>query len=150
MREKLSGLLRSHSSNHEIALGLAVGMFVSFFPIYGPQMLACLVIVLIFRRLNRIAVFIGVQFSWLYPLVVYCDYQVGRLIMPGEHPPISMSDFQGEGFAHVVALVKRLFPLLLAGSLVAGAIAAVLTYGVAMALLAKYRTQSTESTNIHR
>jgi uncharacterized protein (TIGR03546 family) len=141
MREKLSRLLRSDSSNREIALGLAVGMFVSFFPIYGPQMLACLAIVLIFRRLNRIAVFLGVQFSWLYPLVVYCDYQVGRLIMPGEHPAFRMADFQGKGFAHVVSLVRQLFPLLLAGSLVAGALAAVLTYAIAAALLMRYRKQ---------
>jgi len=140
MREKLSDLLRSHSSNHEIALGLAVGVSVSFFPIYGPQMLACLVIVLIFRRLNRIAVFLGVQFSWLYPLVVYVDYQVGRLIVPGEHPAIRLSDFQGEGLARVVSLVKQLFPLLLVGSLVAGAAAAVLTYLIATAFLKKYRT----------
>ncbi|MEJ2745203.1 MAG: DUF2062 domain-containing protein [bacterium] len=139
IRERLSGLLRGNSSNHEIALGLAVGVFVSFFPIYGPQMLACLAIVVIFRRLNKIAVFLGVQFSWLYPLVVYCDYQVGRLIMPGEHPAFQMSDFREKGFSHLLSLVKQLFPLLLAGSLVSGAVAALLTYAIAMGLLRKYR-----------
>ena len=132
-------MLRSHSSNREIALGLAVGMFVSFFPIYGPQMLACLAIVFIFRRLNKIAVFLGVQFSWLYPLVVYCDYQVGRLIMPGEHPAFLMSDFREKGFSHLVSMVKQLFPLLLAGGVVPGAPAALLTYAIALALLKKYR-----------
>lgn len=139
IREKLSGLLRSNSSNRGIALGLAVGVFVSFFPIYGPQMLVCLAIVFIFRRLNKIAVFLGVQFSWLYPLVVYCDYQVGRLIMPGEHPAFLMSDFREKGFSHLVEMVKQLFPLLLAGSLAAGAAAALLTYAIAMGLLKRYR-----------
>ena len=132
-------MLRSHSSNREIALGLAVGMFVSFFPIYGPQMLACLAIVFIFRRLNKIAVFLGVQFSWLYPLVVYCDYQVGRLIMPGEHPAFLMSDFREKGFSHRGSMFKQLFPRLLAGGLGAGAAAALLTYAIALALLKKYR-----------
>lgn len=131
--------MRGRSSNREIALGLSVGVFVSFFPIYGPQMLACLAIVFIFRRLNKIAVFIGVQFSWLYPLVVYCDYQMGRLIMPGEHPVFQMSDFRGKGFSYLVSLVRQLFPLLLVGSLVAGSVAALLTYAIAMWLLGKYR-----------
>lgn len=142
IRDKLSGLLRGNSSNREIALGLAVGVFVSFFPIYGPQMLACLAIVFVFRGLNKIAVFLGVQFSWLYPIVVYCDYQVGRLIMPGEHPAFLMSDFREKGFSHLVSMVKQLFPLLLAGSLVAGAAAGLLTYAIAMALLARYRRQA--------
>ncbi len=142
IREKLRSAFRSNSSNREIALGLAVGVFVSFFPIYGPQMVACLAIVMVFKRLNRVAVFLGVQLSWLYPLVVYCDYQVGRLIVPGEHPVFRMVDFREKGLAHAVSLVKQLFPLLLAGSLVAGVLAAALTYAITMALLSKYRNRS--------
>jgi uncharacterized protein (DUF2062 family) len=143
LREKLRGLLQAGSSNHEIALGLAVGVGISFFPIYGPQMLACLALVVVFRKLNKLAVFLGVQLSWLYPLVVYADYQVGRLLVPGERRAISLAEIREKGFPYLVSLVKELFPVLLAGFVVAGAAAAVVTYLVTRALLAKYRTWAT-------
>lgn len=141
VRERLRGLLLSGSSNHEIALGLAVGVAVSFFPIYGPQMLACAAIIAVFRGLNKLAVFVGVQFSWLYPLVVYLDYFFGRLLVPGDHPAISIAEIREKGFAHLVALVKELFPMLLAGSVAAGALGAAVTYAVARLLLGKYRKE---------
>lgn len=141
MREKLRGLLSAHSSNHEIALGFAVGVLVSFFPVYGPQLLICLLLVVIFKRLNRVAVFIGVQLSWLYPFMLYLDYRVGRLFMRGNRPQLRFADFSGKGIAQLWEIFKELLPVICVGSAVAGAVAAALTYALTMALLARYRNK---------
>jgi uncharacterized protein (DUF2062 family) len=146
LREKCASLLSAHSSNHEIALGLAVGVCVSFFPVYGPQIPACLLLVLIFKNLNKVAVLLGVQFSWLYPVVVYLDYQAGRLVWPWSHaalslPPLSEIRERGFGFlcAHLATMVKELLPMMLAGSVLAGAAAGALTYFIALLLLGMFR-----------
>jgi len=136
MLKKLGSVLKSHSSNHEIALALAVGVLVSFFPIYGPQMLICLLLVLVFKRLNKVAVFVGVQLSWIYPFMLYLDYQVGRLFVRGARPELRMADFCGKGIAQLWEMFKELFPVICVGSVVAGIAAALLTYGIAIALLA--------------
>ncbi|MDD5557743.1 MAG: DUF2062 domain-containing protein [bacterium] len=141
LRQRLRRLLQAGSSNHEIALGLAVGVCVSFFPVYGPQLLACAAIVAVFRNLNRAAVFLGVQFSWLYPLVLYIDYRVGRLLLPGDYPALGLGELREGGLPHLARLVRELFPMLLLGSVVAGAAAALATYAVARALLALLRKE---------
>lgn len=149
LRGKCAALLSAHSSNHEIALGLAVGVCVSFFPVYGPQIPACLALVLIFRNLNKVAVLLGVQFSWLYPAVVWLDYQAGRLVMPGNHPALSlppMAEIREHGFgflcARLATMVKELFPMMLAGSVLAGTAAGALTYLVALLLLGRFRKKT--------
>ena len=146
LREKCAALLSVHSSNHEIALGLAVGVCVSFFPVYGPQIPACLALVLVFRNLNKVAVLLGVQFSWLYPAVVYLDYRAGRLVWPWSHatlslPPLAEIRARGFGFlcASLATTVKELLPMMLAGSVLAGAAAGALTYFVALPLLGLFR-----------
>lgn len=139
MLKKLGSVLKSHSSNHEIALALAIGVLVGFFPIYGPQMLLCLLIVLVFKRLNKVAIFVGVQISWIYPFMLYLDYQVGRLFVPGAHPQLRMADFRGKGIAQLWELFKELFPTICVGSVVAGMAAAAFTYTITIALLQKYR-----------
>ncbi|MEI6633918.1 MAG: DUF2062 domain-containing protein [Chlamydiota bacterium] len=146
LRGKCAALLNAHSSNHEIALGLAVGVCVSFFPVYGPQIPACLALVLVFRNLNKVAVLLGVQFSWLYPVVVYLDYRAGRLLIPGDYssvslPPLAEIRARGIGFlcARLATMVKELFPMMLAGSVLAGAAAGMLTYLLARWLLGAFR-----------
>jgi len=146
LREKCASLLSANSSNHEIALGLAVGVCVSFFPVYGPQIPACLALVLIFKNLNKVAVLLGVQFSWLYPVVVWLDYQAGRLVWPGPHAALSlpsMAEIRARGFGflctRLATMVKELLPMMLAGSVLAGAAAGALTYFIALLLLGKFR-----------
>lgn len=145
-RHRCAALLSAHTSNHEIALGLAVGVAVSFFPVYGPQIPACLLLVLIFRRLNKVAVLLGVQFSWLYPVVVWLDYQAGRMVWPGPHAALAlppMAEIREKGFGHLCAqiakMVKELFPMMLAGSIVAGVAAGAVTYLLAVTLLGIFR-----------
>ena len=139
LREKLSSLLQTGASNRSIAFGIALGVFVSFSPLYGLQMIICLLLVLAFKRLNRVAVFLGVQLSWLYPPMLYLDYLVGRYMVPGRHLSLSMADFKQGGFAQIWELLKGLFPVLLAGSLVVGAIAGVLAYFFTMMILKRRR-----------
>ncbi|MCX6356912.1 MAG: DUF2062 domain-containing protein [Candidatus Aureabacteria bacterium] len=144
MREKLRGLLLSgDSSNHKIALSLAIGVLVSWCPVYGPQLLLCLLLVIVFKRLNKAAVFLGVQLSWLYPLMLFVDYDVGRRILPGAHPPMTPGDFRVAGFAAAWELLTRLLPVIAAGSVVMGIASGAVIYLAVIVLLAKCRPKAT-------
>ena len=146
LRERCAALLGARASNHQIALGLAVGVCVSFFPVYGPQIPFCLLLALVFRRLNKVAVLLGVQFSWLYPVVVWLDYHAGRMVWPGGAAGASLpslAEMKAEGFGRaclrLAALAKGLFPVMLAGSVVAGVAAGELAFMLALALLGLVR-----------
>jgi uncharacterized protein (DUF2062 family) len=165
IRERARELLLSRASGREIALGFAVGVFFSFSPLYGLQMLLCLIVVLIFRRLNKLAVFLGVQLSWFYPPMLYLDYLAGRHIMPGVCPELDFdyfkrgvvragvmakelilallsADFTGVDKPEFIKLwdfIIRLFPVLFVGSLVVGGISAVAAYLIAIRLIRRYR-----------
>ncbi len=141
IKERIRKLLNTNASNREIALGIAVGVFVSFSPLYGLQMLLCLFLVLIFKRLNKVAVFIGVQLSWLYPPMLYLDYLAGRYLMPGNHPSLHIADFGEKGFKQLWELLKQLFPVLLVGSVLVGGIAGVIAYLTVMMLMRRYRRE---------
>lgn len=121
-------LAQENASPHEVALGVAVGIFVSFSPFYGFQTLICIGILLLFRNLNRLAVLAGVQASWFYPPMLYLNYLAGRWIVPGSHAAFQLSDFREGDIAGVWELIKELFPLVLAGSIVAGGIAGICAY----------------------
>lgn len=145
---KCSALLRANASNHAIALGLAVGVCVSFFPVWGPQIPACIALVLIFRKLNKPAVLIGVQFSWLYPVVVFLDYWAGRLVVPQDYSWVvwpTLAEMRAQGFgaacARLAVMVKDLLPMMLAGGVVAGIAAGVVTYLLAHSLLGAFRAR---------
>lgn len=139
LREKLGDLVWAGASNRELAFGIAVGVFVSFSPFFGCQMFICLALVLLFKRLNKPAVFLGVQLSWIYPPLLFLDYVAGCLLLPGIAPSLGLSDFRLTGVSQMWDLIKGFFPVLLAGSLLAGAAGGVLAYLVAMVLLKKYR-----------
>ena len=146
LRERCRALLAANTSNHAIALGLAVGVCVSFFPVYGPQIPACLALLLIFRSLNKPAVLLGVQFSWLYPAVVWLDYRAGRMLVPGDYSWVvwpTLAEMRRQGFGAVCArlavTVRDLFPMMLAGSVAAGIAASACTYLAARALLNLFR-----------
>lgn len=65
-------LISLNDSPHDIALGLALGIFIGFLPIMGIQMAAVLVFILPFRKANKIAAVAGVWIS--NPLTVIPIY----------------------------------------------------------------------------
>lgn len=79
-------LLSLNDSPHDIALGLALGIFIGFLPIMGIQMGVVLVFILPFRKANKIAAVAGVWISnplTVIPLYAFI-YWVGTLFYPAK------------------------------------------------------------------
>ncbi len=79
-------LLKLNDTPHDIALGLALGIFIGFLPIMGIQMAVVLVFALPFRKANKIAAVAGVWISnplTVIPLYAFI-YWIGTFFYPAE------------------------------------------------------------------
>lgn len=79
-------LLKLNDSPHDIALGLALGIFIGFLPIMGIQMAVVLVFVIPFRKANKIAAVAGVWISnplTVIPIYAFI-YWIGTFFYPSE------------------------------------------------------------------
>jgi len=79
-------LLHLNDSPHDIALGLALGIFIGFLPIMGIQMAVVLVFSIPFRKANKIAAVAGVWISnplTVIPLYAFI-YWIGTFFYPAQ------------------------------------------------------------------
>lgn len=107
-----------------IAVSLAVGVFVSFTPFWGAQTLLALALATVFR-LNRVVTVTGtwINLPWFAPFVYAGALGVGRAILP-----------------HVEG-IRGMWLALLVGTSIVGAAAAVATYFLTLAILARRRAR---------
>lgn len=122
-------LCRSEATPHQIALGLAIGIFVSFFPIIPLQTLAALALAFVVGG-NKIACMFGLHLHDLVlpllPLMFVAEYEVGRMGRPlGLHPhfsaePWSLADLLHHGWP----VLRTMF----VGATVLGSLAAAAAY----------------------
>ncbi len=81
-------VLHVDDTPHRIALGVAVGIFVAWTPTIGLQMVLTVFLAWLLRA-NKL---VGVPFAWisnpftLIPIYKWCNYNVGRLLLPGDYP----------------------------------------------------------------
>jgi uncharacterized protein len=108
-----------------IALALAVGVFISCTPFYGLQTLLSIAVAWVLR-LNRAATVAGawLNLPWFAPFVYAGALTVGTAVLP-----------------HLDGLGGRSVTLLV-GTTIVGAVAAVLTYAVALALIRRRRARA--------
>ena len=75
-------LLKQKKSSHSIALGFAIGTFIGIIPTPGISIILGLLIVLIYRKVNKYSLFIAILF-WntlaLAPMY-YLSYKIGDLL----------------------------------------------------------------------
>jgi uncharacterized protein (DUF2062 family) len=135
LRQRFHSLLVTGASNREIARDVAIGVFVSFSPLFGLQMLICLALVVIFKKLNKLAVFLGVQLSWFYPPMLYLDYVAGRALIGVPGAGLCLGDIKTGGVFKLWVVLKEYLPVLFVGSFVVGGIAAFITYTVLLRVL---------------
>ena len=118
LSERMRGVLQLDDPPWRIALALAVGVFISCTPTLGFQTLLGLLIATV-ARLNRAATVTGVWINlpWVTPFVYAGALQLGRAVLPDQ------SGFGG------------FWLMLLVGTTLIGAVAAVLTYFVSLGAL---------------
>jgi len=120
-------------SPHSIALGFAVGSFIAIMPTLGTGPLIALVVLLIFTKLNKIALF-GSFLIW-NPLVMtsvyYLSYKIGNLVF-GRAPLIA--------FEFSISNIIKFFSLkFLVGNTILAILVSVLSYFIIKTIAVNYQ-----------
>ncbi|MFK7953767.1 MAG: DUF2062 domain-containing protein [Ekhidna sp.] len=126
----------SKSSDHNIAISMAIGSFIAVFPTPGVSVFITLFIAAIFKSLDRIALALS-QAIWNAFTVIpiyWLSLRAGKIIFPSE----TIQEFQWEWLTLFVDFVKRL----VVGNLFVSIPLAILTYYITrfgLIQLKKYR-----------
>lgn len=119
-------LLRLNNSPQEIALGVAIGVFIGILPVYGLHTVLVIIAAILVRSANKIAIFLGTSISLppTIPPITWAGYEIGRHILKGRFEPLSWSVFKNITFQKICCYYQPLF----LGSVILGIISAVIFY----------------------
>ena len=145
-------LIHLKADPHDIAFGLALGIFVGFLPIMGIQMAVAGLVCLPFKRANKPAAIAGVWITnplTVIPIYAFI-YWVGTFFYPSDHivtPSTIMAKMRAvlelEGFVAqtkgFLALGADIFLPMCIGGAVVGLIAMVPTYFITKKSISAYR-----------
>ena len=127
-----------NSEPRMVALGAAIGVFVSVLPCIGFQMVLSILIATALGA-NKLA---ATAFVWVSnPLFFYIDYVIGKVLLdllhvPTRHPAVlNWYDFVGP-------LLQNLFLPVLLGSVVFGLLCGVVTYVTGVRMVTFYRRRA--------
>jgi len=157
LKARLLAVLHLDDVPWKIALGLAVGVFISCSPFYGLHTVLAILAALLLR-LNKVATVTGawLNLPWFAPLVYGLSLKVGEFILSGGSGlegmrgkgllelaalirPLLSPDKLGEGFLASSKLLFRVSMPLLVGTAVVGLVAGVLTYFLALEAVREVR-----------
>jgi len=153
---RLTAVLHLDDAPWKIALGLAVGVFISCTPLYGLHTLLAIAAAFALR-VNKVATVTGawLNLPWFAPFLYGLSLKVGDLILGGQGlkalrgkglgeltamiRPLLSLDKLDEGFLASSKLVFMAFKPLLVGTTVVGLVAGALTYVVALEAVREIR-----------
>lgn len=153
-------LVTQNSTPHEIAFGLAAGVFVGALPIMGIQMIVVLFLLIPFKNVNRFAAASGVWYTnplTFIPVYAF-TYWIGTLFYHSDDILDYTSfakAFEGRdtltGFFNLLkeeqGFFLDLFICTWIGGFILGIILAIPTYYITKAAVQKYRNRKNPSSN---
>jgi len=135
-------IMRISGSPHAIALGLSIGIYASFTPFFGFHIIIAILIAWGLSA-NVAAAAIGTAFSnpLTMPFIFAMTYALGRALWNGgdEGDPVSFVEFFRMLEEYNFTEIRLVFFQTLLGSLVLGAIIALVTYFVAFYATWRFR-----------
>jgi uncharacterized protein (DUF2062 family) len=139
VRDRLREIVKLDDSPHKLALAVAIGVFIAFSPWLGLHIVSCIVFAWIFR-VSKFVVLTAtfVNNPWTMVPIYAFNLWFGVRLTGGEIaiPEIAWSEI---GFRELFTILKPYLWPFVAGSLAAGAIAAVLSYFVFRWAVTRYR-----------
>jgi uncharacterized protein (DUF2062 family) len=141
LKEKILSLLKVHNTPAEIALGVAIGVFISILPVYGLHTILVIIAAFLIRRANIIAMLVGTNFSLppTVPFITWAGYNIGRLLLGKKYPYISSYTFKGFSYK---GILNFYYPLFL-GSFILAVICAIVFYFLTLNFMNKRRKAKT-------
>jgi hypothetical protein len=144
VKERIRSLFKLDDSPNQLASAFALGVFIAFTPTIGLHTISCLLLAWMFR-LSKLVVFTGafINNPWtMVPLYGFCLWFGMKITGNGiDVPAIAWNELTFRTAYHTLA--PYLWPFV-AGSLVVGAVAAVIAYGVMYWAIVRYRRKEVE------
>jgi uncharacterized protein (DUF2062 family) len=115
---------------HEISLGVAVGIFIAFIPLFGSHTVTAIALASLFR-VNTLIVLLGTQISnpLTFPFQLFISAEVGSLILTGRFLEIKI--------VREISYLNHYIVPILTGSLVLGICCSGLSFLLVKGLLSK-------------
>jgi uncharacterized protein len=135
VKEKLLHLLKENNTPQGIALGAALGVFISTLPVYGLHTALVVIAAVIVPRANKLAILLGTNFSIppTLPFITWGGYEVGRRVLNRDYAPLNLAYFQHFTFKK---LGEFYYPLLV-GSVIMGMVFAAIAYFITLYISGK-------------
>jgi hypothetical protein len=126
LKQRIVALLKLNNTPHEIALGVAIGVFIAITPLYGFHTIMVITAAFLIRRVNKFAILLGTNVSTTptFPFITWAGYSIGRFILGESYPPLQWSTFKHFNYKQLLHLY---FPLFI-GSVVLGLMLALFFY----------------------
>ena len=126
----------------QIAMGLALGLFIGMSPTLGIQTAIALFAATVLKW-NKISAALGVWITnpLTAPFIYGLTYVVGKKVLGIAHSPELSDDFSVGAFHVILNKAPEIFGALVAGGVVLGLPLAVLGYYLSYPLLEKYQEQ---------
>jgi len=122
LKEYIVRFSKKGLSPHEIALGVALGIFVAFIPLFGTHTITAIALASLLR-VNTLIVLLGTQISnpLTFPFQLFISAELGSLILNGKFLEIRFSS----EFSHLLS--HYLLPIIV-GGLILGIVGSGLSY----------------------
>jgi uncharacterized protein (DUF2062 family) len=137
LKVRVYGLLKSDSLPHQIAMGVAIGVFIGITPFYGFHIMMALITAFTLKRVNKVAIFLGINISLppTIPFITWAGYTIGRLILGGgvNYPPLGWDAFREV----TQTTIARFLYALVVGSTVLGIVVSSVVYCLVVWFLEK-------------
>ena len=133
LKERLSRLFKLNNSPREIALGVAIGVFIGITPLYGLHTVMVIGVALVIKRVNKIAMLLGTSISTTptVPFITWAGYSLGRFMLGDQYPPLRWDLFKNvfhQGLWELYQIILALYYPLFLGSVVMGSLLALIFY----------------------
>lgn len=130
-------IIRQNASARNIALGLALGVFIGALPIIPFQTIAVVALAFLFRT-NKLSAWLATCYSNVFTMVPFYSFLfvVGKLVVPFEGVTFDPAHLS---MKELIATGWDAFLVMTAGGVVFGVVAAALTYFVSLQAVRRYR-----------
>ncbi|MGE5174481.1 MAG: DUF2062 domain-containing protein [Betaproteobacteria bacterium] len=139
IRDRIHTLVKLDDPPHKLALAFAIGVFIAFSPTVGLHMITCLVVGWIFR-LNKLVIITAsfINNPWtIVPLYGFCVWF--GIKITGDDMAVPRIAWDQLSFKNTYLVLKPYLWSYVAGTLIVGTVAAVLSYFLFYWLVVQYR-----------